>query len=101
MSSLPSPDWLRTVPGGVRLTLRVTPRASADRVDGPRDGRLRVRVTAAPADGAANLAVCRLLAKRVGAARSDVSLVRGAKGREKTVEIAGVDAGEVRRALAS
>ncbi|MEX0784318.1 MAG: DUF167 domain-containing protein [Dehalococcoidia bacterium] len=71
-----------------RLTVRVTPRASTDRIGGfDAEGRLRVRVTAPPADGAANAAVARLLAKALGLPGRDVVLVTGATSREKVFEV--------------
>jgi hypothetical protein len=71
-----------------RIAVRVTPRASSDRIDGWDDaGRLRVRVTAPPADGAANAAVTKLLAKALGVPTRDVALVSGATSREKLFDV--------------
>jgi uncharacterized protein YggU (UPF0235/DUF167 family) len=84
-----------------RLSVRVTPRAGRDSIDAfDTSGVLRVRVAAAPADGAANEAVRRLLARRLGIAPSRVTIVAGASSRTKTVEIAGLDSAAVRAALA-
>lgn len=47
---------------GVRIDLRVTPRASKNAIDGVRDGRLVIKVTAPPVDAAANEAVIALIA---------------------------------------
>jgi len=47
--------------------------------------------TAAPVDGAANLALLRLVADELGVARRDVTLVAGAGGRTKLVAVAGLD----------
>ncbi len=70
------------------LRVRVTPRASRDAIAGFDDaGRLRIRVTAPPADGAANAAVTKLLAKALGLAPRDVVLVRGATSRDKVFEV--------------
>ena len=74
-----------------RLTVRLQPRASRDEILGMNDaGALRVRVTAPPVDGAANDALLRLLAQRVGIARSKVRIVSGASARTKIVEFEGV-----------
>ncbi|MCC6269449.1 MAG: DUF167 domain-containing protein [Dehalococcoidia bacterium] len=72
----------------MRLTVRVTPRASGDAV-GMLDasGQLAVRVTAPPADGAANAAVVRLLGKVLDLPPRDIVLVGGATSRTKTFEI--------------
>lgn len=72
----------------VKLTVRVTPRASRDAVEGfDADGRLAVRVAAAPADGEANAAVTRLLAKALALASRDIVLVTGATSRIKVFEL--------------
>ena len=81
----------------MRLAVRVTPRAASDRIDGFGDsGRLRVRVTAPPADDAANAAVTRLLAKSLGLAQRDITLVSGATSRDKLFDIP-LDETELRR----
>ena len=73
----------------MRLSVRVTPRASRDAVDGfDEGGTLRVRVTAAPAEGAANEAVTKLLAKALGIPLRDIALISGATSRTKLFEVA-------------
>jgi hypothetical protein len=71
----------------LRLEVKVTPRASRDEIVGMRDGLLAVRVTAPPVDDAANRALIKLIAKRVGVPRSRVRIARGARGRRKRIEI--------------
>jgi uncharacterized protein len=58
-----------------------------------------VRVNAPPVDGRANDALCRLIAARAGVAASRVSVVRGAKARDKVVRVEGVDAAALRERL--
>ena len=85
----------------VRITVRLSPRASRDEV-GPFEGDvLRVRVTAPPVDGRANRALVRLLAKRLGVARGDVRVIVGEKARRKVIAVEGIDETEVRRRLAA
>ncbi|MHB8635188.1 MAG: DUF167 domain-containing protein [Fimbriimonadaceae bacterium] len=72
-----------------RLSVRVTPRASANRLERT-DRVIRVWVTASPTDGQANDAVSKLLAGRLGIAVSRVRIVRGATSRDKTFEVAGL-----------
>lgn len=71
----------------MRVTVRVTPRAKKDEIIA--GDPLRVRVTAAPVDGAANAAVCKLLAKHYGLRKSAVRVVSGETARTKIVEIEG------------
>jgi uncharacterized protein YggU (UPF0235/DUF167 family) len=58
-----------------------------------------VRVTAPPADGAANEAVRDVLAGALGCPRSAVTIVRGHAARTKLVAIAGLTAADVARRL--
>jgi uncharacterized protein YggU (UPF0235/DUF167 family) len=84
----------RSRPNGLEVLVRVTPRGGRDAVDGVEhlsNGTpvLKVRVRAAPSDGAANEAVRRLLAKALGRPASAVSLEAGATARLKTFLITG------------
>ncbi len=74
------------------LSIRVTPRSARAGIGGWRtdvDGRdeLEIRVAEAPADGAANEAVVKLLAKALGISRSEVSIIKGLTSRHKRVAV--------------
>lgn len=86
-------------PTGSRLHLQVQPRASRNEVVGLHGDAIRVRLTAPPVDGAANDALMRLLAERLGVGRSAMTLISGHGGRSKVVEVAGVNPEEARRRL--
>ncbi len=82
------------MPGGLLLAVRATPKGGRDSIDGIErlaDGRavLKARVRAAPADGEANEALTRVIAKAAGVAPSMVSLAQGAASRIKTFRLAG------------
>ena len=71
-----------------RIHVRVTPRSTRDAIEGfDPEGVLRLRVTAAPADGAANAAATKLLARALGLPRRDVALVAGAAARLKVFDV--------------
>ena len=85
------------------LAVRVTPRSAKPGVGGWRqgaDGRdeLEVRVAEAPADGLANEAVVKAIAKALGVSRAEVTLVAGAGSRHKRLAIP-FDVEEARRRL--
>ncbi|HUF05943.1 MAG TPA: DUF167 domain-containing protein [Candidatus Binatia bacterium] len=83
------------------LEVVVTARASADRVGPFRDGVLRVRVTRPPADGEANRAVLRLVARSLDLGPGSLELVAGARGRRKRIRVSGLQAAELDRRLAA
>lgn len=79
---------------GVSVALRVTPKASANRIKGiaaDAEGAavLTVAVTAAPEGGKANAALIRLLAKAWKMPKTSLSVASGAGSRRKVVHIAG------------
>lgn len=73
------------VPGAV-FAVRVTPKASRDRITADGDG-WRVYVTSVPEDGKANAAVQKLLAKALGVAKTRLVLTQGATSREKVFRL--------------
>ncbi len=88
------PAWRRDKDGALLLSLRVTPNAGIDRIDGVErrdDGSevLRVRVRAVPDKGRANAAVIAMLSRTLDMPRSAIALVSGETARLKTVRIAG------------
>ena len=87
-----------------RLPVRLTPGASADRIDGwdvDAEGRavLKVRVRARPVEGEANVALTKLLAKTLGVPKSAVSLDRGGQSRSKMISVAGLTDDDLRGRL--
>ena len=81
-------------PGGVTVTVRLTPKGGRDSIDGVEtmsDGRavLKARVRAAPHEGAANDALVRLLARALGVPPRSVEITGGATSRIKRVTVAG------------
>jgi uncharacterized protein (TIGR00251 family) len=97
---LTDPGWISDDGDAVLLRVRLQPRASRNTITGERAGRLAVRVAAAPVDGRANAALCKLLAKAVGVPRSSVEIVQGESAREKVVRIEGVVAADLAARLA-
>jgi uncharacterized protein len=85
-----------------RLTVRVTPKGGRDAVDGwahDEAGRpvLKLRVSSAPSDGQANVAVIALVAKALGIPKSAVRIASGETSRVKRLELDGIDASDIAR----
>ena len=70
-----------------KVKLRVIPRARQNKITVDSDGTLRVHITAAPAGGAANVAVVRAIAEYFDVPKSQIKIVRGETSRDKVVEI--------------
>jgi uncharacterized protein (TIGR00251 family) len=85
---------------GVVFTVRVIPRASRSEVVGEFEGAVKVKLTSPPVDGAANVELIKLLAKRFGVSRSAVEILSGETSKTKQIRIDGVTA-EVVQTLAN
>jgi uncharacterized protein (TIGR00251 family) len=85
---------LRATQTGLRIAVRLSPRAAADRVIGIADTAgggavLKVAVSAPAQDGRANEALLRLLARSWAVPRRDLTIVAGTTSRNKEVAITG------------
>jgi uncharacterized protein (TIGR00251 family) len=76
-------------PEGVRLAVKLQPRASANEIGDALGNELKIKVTAPPVDAAANQALVELLADKLDCARNRVELIRGHTSRHKTVLLRG------------
>ena len=76
----------------IRLAVKVTPKASSDRIQSWDGEVLKIAVTAAPEKGRANKAVIALLAKRLKLPKSAIDIATGETSRTKIVLIDGDDA---------
>lgn len=80
--------------GGVRLAVRVVPRAARNGVDGivrDAEGRplLKLRLAAPPVDGAGNAALIAFLAEELGLRKADIAIRSGETGRTKLLILSG------------
>ncbi|MBD9652495.1 DUF167 domain-containing protein [Ensifer sp. ENS09] len=86
----------------IRLTVRLTPNGGRDAIDGVEaaadgDEHLKVRVSAVPEKGKANQALLAFLAKKLGLAKSKLSLISGETQRKKILRIEGDPEDLIRR----
>ena len=88
--------------GGVRLALRLTPRASRNGVDGvAQDGEgrplLKLRLMAPPVEGAANEALIAFLAQTLFLRKANITIRSGETSRVKILHLAGDSAALLQR----
>jgi hypothetical protein len=67
--------------------VRVQPRASRDEIVGIQGNHLKIRITAPPVDGKANVHLIQFLAQEFGVPKSRITLIGGESGREKRLQI--------------
>ena len=75
------------------LEITVVPRSSQRKIT-TEDGKIRMYINSPPAEGRANEECVALLAKELGVAKSQVRIVRGAKGRKKVISVDGMSLNE-------
>lgn len=85
---------------GCLISIRLTPKASRNRVLGVEEEFVKIAVTAVPEDGKANLALTRFLAELLGIGSTSVVLVSGSTSRLKKVLVEGKSPEEVRKLIA-
>jgi len=71
----------------IRLEIKAVPGASKTEFAGVKDGRLRIRLAAAPEDGKANAELLNFLSKALGCPKRDLQLLSGEKSRLKTIAL--------------
>ena len=80
-------NYFRVDGDKILLEIKAVPGASKTELAGVKDGRLRIRLAAAPEDGKANAELLCFLSKTLGCAKRDLRLVSGEKSRLKVVAL--------------
>jgi len=92
--------WVEDTTGGCILQVRVTPRSSRNRVDGPREGALKIRLNAPPVEGKANEALIDFLAESLDLPRRAFILLAGEQSRTKRILVRGRTAADLTHVFA-
>ena len=95
------PGYLKAIPGGSLLAVKVQPRSSRSGIEGVEGDFLKVRLHAVPEGGKANEELVELLHRALRLARQNIKILRGEKSRSKWVEIQGLNPLEVEAAVLS
>jgi uncharacterized protein (TIGR00251 family) len=70
---------------GLTFEIQVTPGASRAQIVGFQDNALKLKITAQPVEGAANIACVKLLSELLNLKKSQIEIFFGEKSRKKTV----------------
>ena len=73
----------------MRINIKVHARSKRESVTPQPDGSYKGEVKAPPVDGAANAAICELIADYFHVHKRDVSVVMGSTNNKKVIEILG------------
>jgi uncharacterized protein (TIGR00251 family) len=86
-------------PDGCVISLTVSPRSPANRIEIDDNEAIRVRLTAPPVDGAANASLLKFLASVLDVPRRNLTILAGAQSRHKRLLTAGLDEQSAWKAL--
>nr|VFJ47667.1 MAG: hypothetical protein BECKFW1821A_GA0114235_10177 [Candidatus Kentron sp. FW]VFJ62947.1 MAG: hypothetical protein BECKFW1821B_GA0114236_10785 [Candidatus Kentron sp. FW] len=81
--------WFHREQDRLILNLCVQPRASRNEIVGIQGDRLKIRVTAAPVEGKGNEQIMKFLAKEFRVPRSHLTILTGARSRNKRIGLQG------------
>lgn len=70
-----------------KISIKVIPKSSENKITKQPDGTFRIKLTAAPVDGAANKKLIELLSKEWGVAKSKIKILKGKTNKNKIIEI--------------
>jgi uncharacterized protein len=71
----------------MRIYIKVTPRASKNEVIKISEGEYKVKLTAPPVDGQANVMLIKVLSKHFNIPKSNVAIIGGKSAKTKIVDI--------------
>jgi len=81
---------IKETDGEILLNIKVQARASKTEIASIQDQELKIRVTEAPVDNAANIAVIKLLADTFDCPKSNIRIVKGTASNHKIIAIRGL-----------
>ena len=91
--------WVSQKGVSVVLSCRVQPNSSKQGIGEIKNDALIIRLNAPAVEGKANDALIRFLSKRLGIAKSRISIIQGERNRNKIVSLEGVSLEEIDRAF--
>lgn len=91
--------YFKTTPDSVTFKAHIQPKAAQNAFAGTYDDAVKIRLTAPPADNAANKMCIKFLSKQLKIAKSDIEIVSGHTSRSKQIRIHVADTGQPEKAI--
>ncbi len=82
--------WITPIDNGVRIQIKVQPRAAKNEIAGVTGDSVKVRLTAPPVEGEANKLLQKFLGEVFKCGAGNVKILKGLTSRKKLVEIKGI-----------
>jgi len=79
---------------GIIVDVKIVPSSSKDGIAGLLEGVLKIKVSAAPEKGKANISLINFLSKRTGLKNKDISIISGKTNPLKRVKLCNITADE-------
>ena len=93
-------SWrIRDSGSGIDIRLHIQPKAACDELAGLHNGAIKLRISAPPADNAANRAVVEFFSALLKVPKSRITFLRGQKSRDKILRITGITLEDVTNRL--
>ncbi|CAB1277489.1 DUF167 family protein [Candidatus Nitrosacidococcus tergens] len=83
-------SWFDRVQDGIIVRIRLQPNARRNEILGIHANQLKIKITAPPIEGKANLYLINFLSKLFEVNKSRIDIVAGAMSRDKQIRIAGI-----------
>ncbi len=81
--------WIREQGGSSLISFKVHPNAKRDAIGEIKNDQLHIYLTSPPVHGKANMALLKYISKRLNTAKSNISIVRGERSRNKAILVKG------------
>lgn len=81
---------ITNIEGGIRVGIKVQPRAANNALAGEQEGKLKIRITAPPVEGEANKMLIAYLSQLLKLPKKNIKIIKGDTSTQKLVELRGI-----------
>ncbi len=78
-------EWLKEKESGIILYVHIVPNAKKSEIIGEYSGRLKIKISSPPVDGAANKEIKKFFSKLLNLSKSKIEIISGEKSKDKAI----------------